>query len=78
MTDVRCKVDGCVFWAEGNHCTADEIWVKYDFSDEDDDDLLYQADLEIGDDPLGDSIELGPFTSSQTCCETMRPKNEPG
>ncbi len=71
MTEVRCKVESCVFWGKGDHCTAAEIWVKDSLHDIERDELLYQAGFEFADD-----LEEEPdsVTSVQTYCETMRPR----
>jgi hypothetical protein len=86
MTKVRCSVDSCEFWGEGEVCKADSIWVKND--------MIGDADDELPDDEfLGDfnteiTYDLGAFpedegdieefysagTSHHTCCETMRPR----
>lgn len=73
MTEVRCKVDSCVFWGRGDRCTADAIWVNHDFAREEDDDLLFMEDFEFAEDLVGSKESV---TSSQTCCETMRPRED--
>jgi hypothetical protein len=37
MTKIKCTVDSCEFWGEGQNCTADEIWVKNDITGDPDD-----------------------------------------
>ncbi|HHV78750.1 MAG TPA: DUF1540 domain-containing protein [Firmicutes bacterium] len=74
MTRVRCTVDSCDYWGEGQRCTAEEIWVKVnatrvgsafnEFAEE-----LGKARGEVG--PLGD---MTASSSGETCCDTMRPR----
>lgn len=68
MTEVRCKVNTCVYWGEGDCCTAAEIWVKNSLVG-DEEELFYQAGFEFAGD-----LEEDPATSSQTYCETMQPR----
>ena len=70
MTEVRCKVESCVFWGRGSLHRC-EIWVKDSLPDIERDELLYQAGFEFADD-----LEEEPdsVTSVQTYCETMRPR----
>lgn len=75
MPEVRCKVNSCVFWGEGDHCTAHEIWVK-DGSEEED--LFHLGDFEFAEELEGEGRQAGASTSSQTFCETMRPRVEGG
>lgn len=37
MTTIKCTVDNCVFWGEGQICTAEKIWVKNDITGNPDD-----------------------------------------
>ncbi|NMA91672.1 MAG: DUF1540 domain-containing protein [Firmicutes bacterium] len=80
MPEVRCKVDSCVFWGKGDHCTASEIWVNHNMESDEYDELhaLGGFGLELADDMESISDEGKPLTSRQTCCETMRPKERIG
>ena len=84
-TEVRCTVHSCEFWGKGDYCTAGEIWVKNNIGGGEDDDLFFSPDYEFAEEPLADrGVELGEeggsaaFSSHQTCCETMRPKDGKG
>lgn len=74
MTNVRCSVDTCKFWGEGEVCKADAVWVKNNMTN-DTDDELYQTEFadEPGIKPDENKKSTSAGTSSQTCCETMRP-----
>jgi hypothetical protein len=79
MTKVKCTVNSCDFWGEGQICNADEILVKSDTSQDSDrfsqpystDEMEVSAEF---DRPL--LYNTIAHSSSQTCCETMRPKRE--
>lgn len=91
MTKIKCTVNSCEFWGEGQNCTADEIWVKNDITGDPDDFAnhfinasLVEFSEEIGE-KLEDNKERGTETklqnetartSPQTCCDTMRPKRQ--
>lgn len=64
MTVVRCTVNNCVFWDQGNRCGADEILVVETKSLHRDDDSMEIADM--GYTPAADS--------AQTACKTFRPR----
>jgi hypothetical protein len=59
MTRVRCTVDSCEFWSEGQVCRAETIWVKNNTGvemDADmavememDDEMLFSLDVEFAD-----------------------------
>lgn len=79
MTRVRCSVDNCEFWGEGEVCNADAIWVKNNTVGE----LTF--DMEVADESGFVSKEkegaegcrsTSAETSWETCCETMRPRSE--
>ncbi|NLA05893.1 MAG: DUF1540 domain-containing protein [Firmicutes bacterium] len=70
MTEVRCKVNSCVFWGKGDYCTAAEIWVKNSLVAGDEEELYYQADFEFA----GELEEEESVSSGQTYCETMQPR----
>ena len=61
--NVRCTVNSCVYWDEGNRCGADEILVTGASAKERD------AEMEVA------SLEPTPTrTSAQTECKTFKPK----
>lgn len=70
MPQVKCSVANCVYWAQGNLCSADEIMVEIDahananyneeFADEHGHDTEHQDKAS---------------TSSETCCLTFKPKS---
>lgn len=87
MTKVKCTVNNCEFWGEGEVCSAEEILVKQDFMSVPDRVSGYFADsgsMEFGRDyetseKKKDSPDLhsGVARSSpQTCCDTMKPKSK--
>ncbi|NLG85324.1 MAG: DUF1540 domain-containing protein [Firmicutes bacterium] len=78
MTNVRCSVDRCEFWGEGQVCKADTIWVKNNMVGDRDDDLKTEFADEPGNIPAGENAAKGASagTSRQTCCATMRPRRE--
>ncbi|MDO9534955.1 MAG: DUF1540 domain-containing protein [Bacillota bacterium] len=83
MTRVRCSVDSCDFWGEGEVCQADSIWVKNNMIGDTDNELSYGFNTEISNDLTipenegGDVIKpTSAKTSHHTCCETMRPRRQ--
>lgn len=87
MATIRCSVNSCHYWSEGEYCTADEIWVKNQMTGDVDDDIMKKKTrMEIG--TIGgngennmkknergtEGGEKSAQKSSQTCCETFRPK----
>jgi len=78
MATIRCSVQSCHFYEEGDFCGADEIYVKNRLRSDRDDDFGRRQDMEAGE--LGkqdrDRSERNRFakTSSETCCETFRYK----
>ncbi len=52
MTEVRCTVDSCKYWGEGQVCRAETIWVKNNFYGEEDIDGDLTGDLDMDDDLL--------------------------
>lgn len=89
MTEVKCSVESCHYWGDGNICTADSIMVKNTLSSDTDDELHRIGDMEIGTMKQGIAEEKMKKTrtditqgkqgehatrSSETCCETFRPK----
>ncbi len=71
MTKVNCSVDSCEFWGQGGICTADAILVKQNMGDEGLYDIEYAEELNLD---TAANEGFASETSSQTCCETMRPK----
>lgn len=65
---VKCKVDSCAYWDEGNICGADGIEVDNSLGMN-----LGDASMEIG--RLGEG-EQEAHTSDETCCKTYKPKNQ--
>ncbi|MDI3279923.1 MAG: DUF1540 domain-containing protein [Bacillota bacterium] len=77
MTDVRCSVDSCHYWGEGEVCTADSIWVKNNMrGDADDERAIGRGGMEVG--TIGErrAARRSARHSGETCCETMRPRGE--
>jgi hypothetical protein len=89
MTEVKCSVESCHYWGDGNVCTADSIMVKNTLPSDTDDNMYRISDMEIGtmkqdidqenmrrtrsDTTQGKQGEHA-TRSSETCCETFRPK----
>lgn len=73
MPKVKCSVESCEYWGEGQVCLADSIMVNNDLMGDLDDETLYAYDAEFA----GEYMEGAHLaeTSTQTCCETMRLKN---
>lgn len=76
MAKVKCSVDSCEFWGEGQVCKADAIQVKNNMAGDRDDDLRMEFANEPGNAPAGENAakDTSAGTSRQTCCETMRPR----
>lgn len=75
MTEVRCTVNSCKFWGEGEVCLADTIWVNNNLIASSGDDLPFVLDTELAGDLETDQTSLAQ-TSRHTCCETMRPRHQ--
>ncbi|MGE5557786.1 MAG: DUF1540 domain-containing protein [Bacillota bacterium] len=91
MPKVKCTVDSCEFWGEGQVCNADEIWVKNDITGDPDDfanHFINASQVEFSEE-FGEESEdkkerdkenklqdQDAQTSPQTCCDTMRPKRQ--
>lgn len=71
MPQVKCSVANCVYWEEGNNCSADMIMVEIDAHAN----ANFKAEFagEYGHDSEHKDQAT---TSSQTCCHTFKPKNE--
>ncbi|NLN16837.1 MAG: DUF1540 domain-containing protein [Firmicutes bacterium] len=67
MTEVKCVVDSCTYWGKGDVCKADTIMVKTSPASKAGE--LYEFAEE-----LGGRKKKGADTSSETCCETFRPR----
>ncbi|HHV78719.1 MAG TPA: DUF1540 domain-containing protein [Firmicutes bacterium] len=63
--DVKCTISSCEYWTSGNGCSAKEIEV--------DDNTTGSPYMEVGE--IGSESAARARTSSQTCCRTMKPKN---
>lgn len=63
---IKCYVDSCAYWGQGNHCLAREIVVDNSRGRG-----AGRGDMEIG--VLGEGREEAE-TSDQTCCETFVPR----
>lgn len=77
MTKVNCSVNSCEFWGQGNICTAEAISVKKEAGGDLGEGLYgmeYADELGIIDAGYEEDNYMAE-TSSQTCCETMRPVN---
>ncbi len=71
QVQVRCTVDNCYYWAEGNYCNADSILItSTDAAAKHSDSLQNQAMSalvnQIGETPAHHSVE--------TACQTFRPR----
>lgn len=87
MTKVKCTVDSCEYWGEGQVCQANQILVKNDISGDADQfsNHFINADMtefgaEIGGDAgkklSGSMGHADAQTSPQTCCDTMKLKED--
>lgn len=88
MTKVRCKVNSCYYWGEGEVCQAANISVINNLSDEASIEAEYADEMSYAFD-TGVDYEMGigmqanqellnemiANTSQQTQCETMRPRH---
>jgi hypothetical protein len=87
VTKVKCTVDNCEYWGEGQVCQADQIMVRNDISGDTDqfsnhfiNASMTEFGTEIGGDAgekpvTGVSGHADAKTSPQTCCDTMKPKD---
>jgi hypothetical protein len=87
MTKVKCTVNSCEFWGEGQACTAEEIWVRNDISGDPVDfhhHLINASPVEFGQDFNENAYKRDEKkapqekpqsgiaqTSPRTCCDTM-------
>ncbi|GAB7388926.1 DUF1540 domain-containing protein [Bacillaceae bacterium] len=69
MPDVKCSVANCVYWGQGNECTAPAIMVEVDRH------ARHNFNTEIAGE-VGFSEEHQDYAtdSSATCCHTFKPK----
>lgn len=66
MPDVKCSVSNCVFWSDGNNCTAQTIMVEIDRHSK----MKYDAEIgEIGYDSKHHDMAR---SVSETCCHTFK------
>ncbi len=84
MTKVRCSVNSCYYWGEGDVCKADSIWVNNNIIEERDDKMPHPY-TEFAEEPgvfskdqnrIDKPEKSSASNSSQTRCETMRPQKE--
>jgi hypothetical protein len=86
MTNVKCTVDSCEYWGEGQVCQANQILVKNDIAGDTDQFANHYVNAsmtEFGDEmgkvagqkTAGATGRSDAQTSPQTCCDTMKPKN---
>lgn len=69
MTQVKCSVANCHYWAEGNKCSAQEIMVEIDPH------ATRNFNEEFGE--MGGTAHQDlARTSSTTCCQTFIPKSK--
>lgn len=71
MPTVKCNVSNCVYWEEGNYCSADSILVEVDVHAENDYEMTAEGNL-IGLAAHMDEAE----EAAATCCHTFEPKGE--
>lgn len=65
MPEVRCTVNNCYYWDNGNICAAESILV---ISDE----AVGRIDKQ--DEEIGEIGQTPARISKETCCYTFRPK----
>jgi hypothetical protein len=87
MTKVKCTVDNCEYWGEGQVCQADQILVKNDIAGDAAqfaDHYINASMTEFGDEmgggvagkkTAGAAGRADAQNSPQTCCDTMQPKD---
>lgn len=69
MPEVKCSVSNCVYWDDGNVCTAPAIMVEIDQH------ARRQFDAEIAAEVGYDSKHRDYAASSaETCCHTFKPR----
>jgi len=87
MTQVRCSVDTCQYWGEGQVCRADSIWVRDNTTGGSLRGATGSTRMEIADEPgtvIRPGQTTGPHsgssasTSTETCCGTMKPRGGHG
>lgn len=65
MPEVRCTVNNCYYWYDGNICAAEKILV---ISDE------ALARIDKYDEEIGEIGHTPARISKETCCYTFRPR----
>lgn len=76
MATIRCSVDICHYWGEGQYCTANEIWVRNDMEVDATGQSKGQFDMEIGTLSKNTKTAKEAQVSTETCCETFKPKGK--
>jgi hypothetical protein len=65
---IRCSVSNCNYYGEGNYCQADAIVVHSDSAGHDNG--MEQVTSSV----TNNEVQSSATKSSETCCETFRPK----
>lgn len=68
MTRVKCTVDTCQYWGQGQVCAADEIEVNSNYGGT-------GAGRTAFADELSTAGQSAARTSAETMCQTYRPRN---
>ncbi|QQE75597.1 DUF1540 domain-containing protein [Brevibacillus composti] len=71
MPVVKCSVANCEYWSEGNNCNADMIMVEIDAHAE----ANFKEEF-AGEHGHDSQHKDKANTSSQTCCQTFKPKKK--
>lgn len=69
MANIKCSVNSCYYWGDGNVCEAEEIYVSPNTKA-----TKATNDMEIG--ALGKTADSQ--KSEHTMCVTFKPKHEGG
>ncbi|HHV62742.1 MAG TPA: DUF1540 domain-containing protein [Firmicutes bacterium] len=72
--DVKCSVDTCYYWGNGNVCNAKEIFVENSVFQERESGAKGRARAGAARMEVGALGELKAKTSDETCCKTFKPK----
>lgn len=65
MPEVRCTVNNCYYWGDGNVCVAEKILVVSDHA---------LTRIDEHDEEIGEIGHTPARVSKETCCYTFRPK----
>lgn len=68
MARVKCTVDTCHYWSQGQVCTADEIQVDSQYGVTSAGRTAFSAELSA-------TGQSGARTSAETMCQTYRPRD---